>query len=170
MRLSVSSTSPPLCSLSSAFRCHPVFCRDLRIILILVCCLYAVLPYISHSLVAPLIYCHAPGIARGRSPRRFFFVVCSVFSPHFPLPRPVRPLVCPHRPAALGCFYLLPLLAGATLVRALSCPFCCLTAARFPSLRVAAMAHNCQNHHRSLISVPCARDVVLCPVFHTRRA
>ena len=58
-RLPTSSTSPPLCSLSSASRCHPVFCRDLRIILILVCCLYAVLPYISHSLVAPLICCHA---------------------------------------------------------------------------------------------------------------
>ena len=59
VRLSVSSTSLPLCSLSSASRCHPVFCRDLRIILILVCCLYAVLPYISHSLVAPLICCHS---------------------------------------------------------------------------------------------------------------
>ena len=65
-RLPISSTSLPVCRLPSASRCHPVFCRDLRIILILVCCLYAVLPYISHSLVAPLICCRAPGIARGR--------------------------------------------------------------------------------------------------------
>lgn len=63
-RLPISSTSLPICRLPSASRCHPVFCRDLRIILILVSCLYAVLPYIPHSLVAPLICCHAPGIAR----------------------------------------------------------------------------------------------------------
>lgn len=57
------------------------------------------------------------------------FAVCfHLISPSLdPLPS----CLPPHRPATLGCFYLLPLLAGAILVRARSCPFCCLTAARF---------------------------------------
>ena len=120
-RLPISSTSLPICRLPSDSRCHPVFCRDLRIILILVCCLYAVLPYISHSLVAPLICCHAPGIARVsvcRDATSSSFAVS--FHPISPFLDPFALLFAPVDP---------PLSAGAILVRARSCPFCCLTAA-----------------------------------------